>query len=183
MQSKWRWKSPPHPPKAGAEGVAFPPARRPSVPIRDSVTKSVDHHNPPHACTATAGSIEVDSLPHPAADFHPETIHEFFTNTRIVRQPFVSSWFSFVDGFPHTRRRDSLPLPKADCHLETIHEFFTNNRIARRRFVLFVDGFSHCTPALPPQGVSGLFTDNCPPPHFPVGVQIFFTCVASCRNS
>jgi hypothetical protein len=52
----------------------------------------------PKPCVATTGSVEADF--HLRAVILTETIHEFFTNTRIARSPFVYSWFSFVDGLP-----------------------------------------------------------------------------------
>jgi hypothetical protein len=59
------------------------------------------------------GDIHIPPLEQPPPSqigFHTETIHEFFTNARMVRRPFVYSWF-FIRG------RLSYPLPHACTEL------------------------------------------------------------------
>ena len=93
-------------PRPARSGLPF--ARRSSVSVRESVTKSVDRLRA-HGHTRRT--------PHPAAGTSPPTPKRL----PFAHHLFVYSWFSFVDGFPPqtrppkptTRRTDKPTQPEA----------------------------------------------------------------------
>jgi len=66
--------------------------------------------------------VKTDTLPHPEATFHRETIHEYFTMTNRAPSSIRLFVVSFVDGFSapqagtKPRRNRHPPPPRSDSH-------------------------------------------------------------------